>query len=165
MTHCLSAALLHRSETLFSCSPQNAELRKTYKSLEGKLAGVSNDLSKKTAEAEGLGKKVAGLKDRLGQINADGREAEQRHKFVIQRLTDILSGGPGDLDGEWQMLKDALREEHELELSTLTEEKVEKWRFELNKMDNEISHSSARLDDANVHYLCRCCLVQPAVLW
>jgi chromosome segregation ATPase len=129
---------------------QNAEMRKELKSLEGELSEVNGKLAKKTAEAEGLGKKVNGLKDRLGSINADGREAEQRHKFVIQRLSDILSGGPGDLDGEWQMLKDALREEHELELNTLTEEKTEKWRFELNKMDNEIAAAGARLDDANV---------------
>jgi len=127
---------------------QNAALRKTLKSLEGTLQVTNGALVKKTADAEGLAKKVSGLKDRLGVIQGDGREAEQRHTFVVQRLKDILSGGPGDLDGEWQMLKDALREEHELELTTLTDEKTEKWRFELNKMDNEIAATDRRLNAA-----------------
>ena len=46
------------------------------------------------------------------------------------------------------MLKDALKEEHELELQTLTEEKTLKWRFELNKLDHEITSAGTRLADA-----------------
>ena len=46
------------------------------------------------------------------------------------------------------MLKDALKEEHELELQTLTEEKTLKWRFELNKLDHEIAAAGVRLEAA-----------------
>merc|ERR1712166_1286692 len=106
------------------------------------------EFDKRAAEAEAIGKKHQGLVDRLYTIETDGREAEQLHKLVIQRLTNILGDGPGDLDGEWQMLKDALKEEHELELQTLTEEKTLKWRFELNKLDHEIAAAGVRLEAA-----------------
>jgi len=127
----------------------NAELRKSLKSLEGSLSAANADLTKKTADAEALGKKVDALKDRLEVITTDGQESEQRHKLVIQRLSDLLAGGPGDLEGEWQSLKEALREEHEQELETLTQEKTEKWKFELNKMDNKIGAAMDRVKDAN----------------
>ena len=42
-----------------------------------------------------IGKKHQGLVDRLYTIETDGREAEQLHKLVIQRLTNILGDGPG----------------------------------------------------------------------
>jgi len=126
----------------------NAELKKTLKAAESEFAVAKTEFDKRAAEAEAIGKKHQGLVDRLYTIETDGREAEQLHKLVIQRLTNILGEGPGDLDGEWQMLKDALKEEHELELQTLTEEKTLKWRFELNKLDHEIAAAGVRLEAA-----------------
>merc|ERR1712195_57675 len=126
---------------------ENAELKKTLKAAEDEFAVAKAEFDKRAAEAEAIGKKHQGLVDRLYTIETDGREAEQLHKLVIQRLTNILGDGPGDLDGEWQMLKDALKEEHELELQTLTEEKTLKWRFELNKLEHEIVAAGQRLDD------------------
>merc|ERR1712086_1244643 len=127
---------------------ENAELKKTLKAAEDEFAVAKAEFDKRAAEAEAIGKKHQGLVDRLYTIETDGREAEQLHKLVIQRLTNILGDGPGDLDGEWQMLKDALKEEHELELQTLTEEKTLKWRFELNKLDHEIAAAGVRLEAA-----------------
>jgi len=127
---------------------ENSELKKALKAAEDEFAVAKGEFDKKAAEAEQIGKKHQGLLDRLFTIESDGREAEQFHKLVIQRLANILGDGPGNLDSEWQMLKDALKEEHELELQSLTEEKTLKWRFELNKLDHEILAAGHRLEAA-----------------
>jgi len=125
----------------------NAELKKTLKAAEQEFAAAKAEFDKHAAEAEQIGKKHQGFTDRLYTLSSDGKEAMALHRLVIQRLENILGDGPGDLDSEWQMLKDALKEEHELELQTLTEEKTLKWRFELNKLEHEIVAAGQRLDD------------------
>merc|ERR1712072_692181 len=151
--------LVMEIETQQSCFPdlraelkarqkENTELRKTLKAAEVEFTLAKEEFDKKAAECEQIGKKHQSLSERLYTITSDGKAAAELHSLVIQRLENILGDGPGDLDGEWQMLKDALKEEHELELQTLTEEKTLKWRFELNKLDHEITSAGTRLADA-----------------
>merc|ERR1712072_1441731 len=151
--------LVMEIETQQSCFPdlraelkarqkENTELRKTLKAAEVEFTLAKKEFDKKAAECEQIGKKHQSLSERLYTITSDGKAAAELHSLVIQRLENILGDGPGDLDGEWQMLKDALKEEHELELQTLTEEKTLKWRFELNKLDQEIASANVRLADA-----------------
>jgi len=127
---------------------QNAELRKKQKELEAILASNQDGLRKKLDAADALAKKVGTLKDRLLGINTAGHEDEQRHKYVIESLEGILTGA-GNIDEAYRQLKEALKTEHDDEFEDLIQEKIDKWRFELNKKDNEVNAAQQRADDAN----------------
>merc|ERR1712086_675790 len=134
----MSASRVTNTSVISRGYGEKSELQDLNKILEDSLKEMQ-DLQESTAEFE---KQIAIMEEHAE------RQVKQRCMKIERHNQTLKTNYRTETNEKDRAQEDALKEEHELELQTLAEEKTLKWRFELNKLDHEIAAAGVRLEAA-----------------